>query len=80
MSLYQSLIPNHLYGRIHGTRRTLVWGLMPIGSFIGGYVSKLGLRVPFLFGGAIATVIAITALKFLVEIGDNSAKEDVDDD
>jgi MFS family permease len=75
MSLYQSLIPNHLYGRIHGTRRTLVWGLMPIGSFIGGYVAKFGLRVPFLVGGTIATLIAITALKFLVEIGDHSAKE-----
>lgn len=75
MSLYQSLIPNHLYGRIHGTRRTLVWGLMPIGSFIGGYVAKFGLRVPFLVGGTIATLIAITALKFLVEIGDHSARE-----
>ena len=77
MSLYQSLIPNHLYGRIHGTRRTLVWGLMPIGSFIGGYVAKFGLRVPFLVGGTIATLIAMTALKFLIEIGDHSAKEGV---
>lgn len=77
MSLYQSLIPNHLYGRIHGTRRTLVWGLMPIGSFIGGYVAKFGLRAPFLVGGTIATLIAMTALKFLIEIGDHSAKEGV---
>jgi hypothetical protein len=53
---------------------------MPIGSFVGGYVAKLGLRIPFLFGGTIATIIALTALKFLVEIGDNSAKENVDDD
>jgi MFS family permease len=75
MSLYQSLIPSNLYGRIHGTRRTLVWGLMPVGSFIGGYVAKLGLRIPFIFGGIVATIIAMSALKFLVEIGDNSAKE-----
>ena len=74
MSLYQSMIPNNLYGRIHGTRRTLVWGLMPIGSFIGGYVAKLGLRVPFLFGGAVATLIAFSALKFLIKIGDDSMK------
>ncbi|MGA1243700.1 MAG: MFS transporter, partial [Candidatus Nanopelagicaceae bacterium] len=26
MSLYQSLIPPELYGRIHGARRTIVWG------------------------------------------------------
>ena len=68
------MIPNNLYGRIHGTRRTLVWGLMPIGSFIGGYVAKLGLRVPFLFGGAVATLIAFSALKFLIKIGDDSMK------
>jgi len=76
MSMYQSLIPMELYGRIHGTRRTLVWGLMPIGSFIGGYVAKIGLRAPFLFGGAMATLIAISAVKFLIKTGDDSAKED----
>lgn len=36
MSLYQSLIPPELYGRIHGARRTIVWGLMPIGALLGG--------------------------------------------
>jgi len=40
MSLYQSLIPPELYGRIHGARRTIVWGLMPIGALLGGSNSK----------------------------------------
>jgi MFS family permease len=55
MSLYQSLIPPELYGRIHGARRTIVWGLMPIGAIIGGVIARGGLRLPFLIGGAIAT-------------------------
>jgi MFS family permease len=74
MSLYQSLIPAELYGRIHGARRTIVWGLMPIGSVIGGFVAQGGLRLPFLIGGGVATIIAITAVKQIIKIGDVSAK------
>ena len=72
MSLYQSLIPTHLYGRIHGARRTIVWGLMPIGSVIGGVIARGGLRLPFLIGGGIATLIALVSFKRIVEVGDES--------
>ena len=72
MSLYQSLIPAHLYGRIHGARRTIVWGLMPIGSVIGGFIAKGGLRLPFLIGGAIATLISVLAYRRIVQVGDAS--------
>jgi MFS family permease len=65
MSLYQSLIPAHLYGRIHGARRTIVWGLMPIGSLVGGVIARGGLRLPFLIGGAVATLISILAYSLL---------------
>ena len=41
MATYQTIIPNELYGRIHGTRRTLVWGMMPIGSLIVATVITL---------------------------------------
>ena len=74
MSLYQSLIPSHLYGRIHGARRTIVWGLMPLGSVIGGFVAKGGLRLPFLIGGVIATFIAALAFTTVVRIGNQSAE------
>lgn len=73
MSLYQSLIPTHLYGRIHGARRTLVWGLMPIGSVIGGFIAKGGLRLPFLLGGVIAIVISVVSYRRVVHVGDESA-------
>ena len=72
MSLYQSLIPSHLYGRIHGARRTIVWGLMPIGSVIGGFIAKGGLRLPFLIGGAIATLISVASYRRIVQVGDAS--------
>ena len=75
MATYQSVIPGHLFGRIHGTRRTLVWGLMPFGSLLGGFIAKGGLRLPLLIGGAIATVIALLSLRFLLHVGESAAKE-----
>lgn len=74
MSLYQSLIPAHLYGRIHGARRTIVWGLMPIGSLVGGVIARGGLRLPFLIGGAMATLISIVAYRKVVQVGQESVE------
>ena len=75
MSTYQSVIPNEIYGRIHGTRRTLVWGMMPIGSVLGGLLATTGLRTPLYVGGFIATTIAIFSIKFMLSIGSTSNVE-----
>ena len=74
MSLYQSLIPPELYGRIHGARRTIVWGLMPIGALLGGVIARGGLRLPFIIGGAIATLISILSYTHIKRIGNLSAQ------
>jgi MFS family permease len=68
MATYQTIIPNELFGRIHGTRRTLVWGMMPIGSLIGGVLAHFGLRLPMYVGGIIASVIAISSVKFFMSV------------
>jgi hypothetical protein len=68
MATYQTVIPNELYGRIHGTRRTLVWGMMPIGSVLGGVLAQYSLRLPMYVGGIIASVIAISSIKFFMGI------------
>jgi MFS family permease len=68
MATYQTVIPNELYGRIHGTRRTLVWGMMPIGSVLGGVLAHYSLRLPMYVGGVIASVIAISSIKFFMSI------------
>jgi len=70
MATYQTIIPNDLYGRIHGTRRTIVWGMMPFGSLIGGVLAHYSLRLPMYVGGLIATVIAGASIKFLLLIGE----------
>jgi MFS family permease len=72
MATYQTVIPNQLYGRIHGTRRTLVWGLMPIGSLLGGVLAHYGLRLPLFIGGGAATIISLLALRFFLNLERNS--------
>lgn len=75
MATYQTVIPNELYGRIHGTRRTLVWGTMPIGSLIGGFLASFSLRLPMYIGGAIATILALFSVNFLLNIEKRSLSE-----
>jgi Na+/melibiose symporter-like transporter len=75
MATYQTVIPIELYGRIHGTRRTLVWGAMPIGSLIGGVLANFDLRVPMLVGGAIASAITIASIGFFLNIERDSRSE-----
>lgn len=80
MATYQTVIPGHLFGRIHGTRRTIVWGLMPFGSLLGGFIAKGGLRLPLLLGGALATIIALLSLRFLLQVGEKTSQESASDD
>jgi MFS family permease len=75
MATYQTIIPNELYGRIHGTRRTLVWGTMPIGSLLGGVLASFSLRLPMYVGGVIATVIAFFSINFFLNIEKNFKSE-----
>ena len=72
MATYQTVIPNELYGRIHGTRRTLVWGMMPIGSLLGGVLAHYSLRLPMYVGGAIATTLAFLSIGFLLNIAETA--------
>lgn len=65
MSTYHQIIPNELFGRIHGTRRTLVWGLMPIGSMLGGLLATIDLRAPIIIGGALSALIALLGVPFV---------------
>lgn len=81
MSTYHELIPNHLFGRIHGTRRTLVWGIMPIGSLIGGAVASVDLRAPFLITLTLGLGLAVFSWKFINQLPQKkSGEEDLAED
>jgi MFS family permease len=71
VALRQTIIPDHLLGRVNSVYRFFAWGMMPIGSIIGGLLvavteSPLGrvtaLRVPFWFGAAVFVILFVVAL------------------
>jgi MFS family permease len=72
MSVYHTLIPSEVFGRVHGTRRTIVWGIMPIGALIGGLIARLDLRAPMLVGGAFSLLIALVAFRMIRQLADSS--------
>ena len=76
MSCYQVLIPADLYGRIHGARRTFVWGVMPIGAFLGGVIAHNGLRLPLIIGGVATTLISLSAFTFIYRLGNQTSQGD----
>jgi MFS family permease len=76
MSCYQVLIPADLYGRIHGARRTFVWGVMPIGAFLGGVIAHSGLRLPLIIGGVATTLISLSAFTFIYRLGNQTSQGD----
>ena len=76
MSVYHSLIPNEVFGRVHGARRTLVWGIMPIGAWIGGVIAKADLRAPYIVGGLLAVGVAGYFFAFIRKLGNYSDASD----
>jgi MFS family permease len=62
VSLRQSVIPEHLMGRVNSVYRMIGWGSIPVGAAIGGVVAKsFGLRAPFTAAG-IAMIVATLLL------------------
>jgi predicted MFS family arabinose efflux permease len=59
MSLRQALIPEHMFGRVQGAYRTVVWGAIPLGALAGGLVADLfGVPAVFLVSGAALLVLS----------------------
>ncbi|WP_448626067.1 MFS transporter [Geodermatophilus sp. URMC 64] len=59
MSLRQTLIPEHMFGRVQGAYRTVVWGAIPLGALAGGAVAHvLGISAVFVVSGAGLLVLA----------------------
>ena len=58
VSLRQSITPDRMQGRMNATMRFMVWGTIPIGSFVGGILGgTIGLR-PTLWVAAIGSLLS----------------------
>ena len=60
MSVRQALIPEHLFGRVQGAYRTVIWGGMPLGTVAGGALGGwLGLPAVFVIAGVGGLVVGV---------------------
>ena len=56
VSLRQAITPGRVQGRMNATVRTIIWGTLPIGAFIGGVIgSTYGILPAMYIGIAVAT-------------------------
>jgi len=63
ISLYKTHVPPRMLGRMNASRRWIVWGIIPIGSVLGGALAAaIGLRTTLFVGAAISTVAAAALL------------------
>ncbi len=71
VSLRQSIIPDHLLGRVNSIYRFFAWGMMPIGTAIGGLIvtvvepwkgRETALRAPWIAAAVIGALLAIYAI------------------
>jgi MFS family permease len=59
VSLRQAITPDRVQGRMNATMRTIVWGTIPVGAFIGGILgTSIGLVQTIVLGGILSTLAA----------------------
>ncbi len=85
VSLRQTIIPDHLLGRVNSVYRFFGWGMMPLGSLLGGALvalatplggRHLALRVPFFVAAGVYLVMLLLALSRLSTAKIEQAKAD----
>lgn len=74
VSLRQTIIPDHLLGRVNSVYRFIAWGSMPIGAGIGGLLVVIGetmssrafgLRLPWIVSGVLQLLLIAYAAQRL---------------
>ena len=62
-SLWQTIVPNRLLGRVQSVVNVLSWSAIPLGTLIGGVVIEQTQNLALVYGG-IGIIIFLTALVF----------------
>jgi MFS family permease len=86
VSLRQSIIPPELLGRVNSVYRFFAWGMMPIGSAVGGllvvaldrsFARSIALRVPWFVQGGIYAFLFVAGLRKLTTARISAARTGV---
>jgi MFS family permease len=76
ISLYQTLVPANILGRMNASRRWIVWGVTPLGNVLGGALAGVVGLKPAMFAGC--TISSVAFLFLLVKPVRSLATVDVD--
>jgi MFS family permease len=72
VALRQTIIPDQLLGRVNSVYRFFAWGMMPVGSLVGGLLvaafeptwgRTTALRIPFWFAGGVFLVLFVISIR-----------------
>ncbi|TWH21889.1 MFS transporter [Prauserella rugosa] len=71
------LVPEELLGRVLGVWRTVVWGMLPVGALLGGWLTTLlgTTSATFAFSGACQVALAVVALVAAASLARRLAKQ-----
>lgn len=87
VSFRQSIIPDHLLGRVNSVYRLFAWGAMPVGSALGGIIvwaaessagRELALRFPFFVAAAVFIVLSLFGRTTLTSANLERARSDAE--
>jgi MFS family permease len=87
VSLRQTIIPDHLLGRVNSVYRFFAWGMMPIGAALGGAIivvteplagRELALRMPWFVAAAVHLVLFAFAAPKLTTANIRAARAEAD--
>lgn len=77
ISLRQTIVPDHLLGRVNSVYRFVAWGTIPLGAAAGGVVAAaVGTRSLFLVSGLLLAGVSVLAL-FLLRAAPSEARSNV---
>lgn len=86
VSLRQTIIPDHLLGRVNSVYRFFAWGMMPIGAALGGAIvaltellggRELALRMPWLVAAGLHVAMFVFAAPKLTTARMQAARDEV---
>lgn len=78
VSLRQAITPDRLQGRMNATMRTIVWGTIPLGSFMGGVLGETIGVVLTIVLGAVISILAFLWIVLSPVMGLKSIPEQAD--
>lgn len=74
-ALRQDIVPGRLLGRVTGLNRSIVWGSFVVAGLLGGLVSRIDLRLPYIIGGALAVLATLIAARMLLRVDASTAEQ-----